>query len=70
MKPFASTASSSHWKQLAPPESPHKTRFSLVTSRWTQVFITSRSLRKSLRAAELAFWQATGGDFLRTSHPS
>jgi len=44
---------------------PLKTSFSLPKPRWAQIFVADRLLRKSLRAAELAFWQATGGDFLR-----
>lgn len=32
-----------------------------------EIQAANRAVRKTLRAAELALWQATGGDFLRAS---
>ena len=69
MKPISSaTTEVSLLKQPTLAKSPRTTQFSLPTPRWTQIFVTDRLFRKSFHAAELAIWQATGGDFLRTAH--
>jgi hypothetical protein len=59
-------------KQTEPsqPQLSAKSSLTLTKPRWTQIFITNRALRKSLRAAELAWWQATGGDVLRAARAS
>jgi hypothetical protein len=72
MKPiFASSATvPSPFKQLADLVWPLKLHFTLPTPRWAQIFVADQMFRKSFRAAELACWQATGGDFLRSAHAS
>jgi len=53
--------------QLIPrPEQAHTNgRVPLRALAGRQLHAADRALRKAMRAAELALWQATGGDFLR-----
>jgi hypothetical protein len=53
--------------QLTQLKGTHRIRIALPAAPRHQLCSLNRSLRKQLRTADLAFWQATGGDFLKTS---
>jgi len=53
------------------PERSHQTiRIALPAAPRPQLSAANRMLRKAMRAAELAVWRATGGDFLRSPLPN
>lgn len=55
--------------QLAYARGHRKTRIVLPTVPPRHFCLANRKVRAALRAAELAVWQATGGDVLRGSRP-
>ena len=62
-----SVGKSSPFLQLAPSKGSLKIRIALPTAPRPQLCPLARSLRKEMRMAELAFWEATGGDYFKSS---
>ena len=56
--------------QLAQARSHRKIRIALPTVPRRRFCLANREVRAALRAAEFAYWQATGGDFLRSVRPN
>jgi hypothetical protein len=62
-----SVGKSSPFLQLAQSKGFRKNRIALPTAPRPQLCPMSRSVRKEMRTAELAFWEATGGDYFKSS---